>query len=400
MAARWRTGPRGGWQLPSAAGGMSTVDTFIVVAAAGSSVRFGSDKLSARLRGRTVLELAVEATRQPLPDARVALVVRPEVVDEQRSRWEPRGVQVAAGGERRQDSVWNGVALLDPPDDAIVLIHDAARPFVPAADVLAVAEAARESGAALLTAPLVDTIKRVDVDRRVVATVSRDRLVRALTPQAFRASILRCAWAAVGQGSWTDEAALVEGAGLAVHAVPGDPRNVKVTSRGDLGVLASVFPRSIRVGQGIDVHPFQEGRRLVLCGVEIPETGLSGHSDADVALHAVTDAILGGCGCGDIGEHFPPSEPRWRDADSAQFVRHAIRLASERGFVIVHCDVTILAERPRIAPSREAMRARLAELLGVEAESANIKATTFEGLGSIGRGEGIMATAVVTLERD
>jgi 2-C-methyl-D-erythritol 4-phosphate cytidylyltransferase / 2-C-methyl-D-erythritol 2,4-cyclodiphosphate synthase len=378
---------------------MSAGDVYVVVVAAGSSSRFGGDKLAADLRGRSVLARAVDAVRAPYPRAPLALVVRPEAVDEQRARWEREGTRVVAGGERRQDSVRNGVTALDPPDDSVVLIHDGARPFVPVSDVRAVADEARRSGAALLSAPIVDTIKRLASDGRVVATVAREGLVRALTPQAFKTSVLRRAWASAGQGSWTDEAALIESLGGAVQAVAGDPRNVKATHQEDLRVLESAFPSAVRIGQGLDIHPFQVGRRLVLCGVELPtETGLAGHSDADVALHAVTDAILGACGQDDIGHHFPPSDPRWRDADSAQFLRHAVHLASESGFQVVHCDLTILAERPRIAPYREAMRERLAALLGIVRDRANVKATTCEGLGFVGRGEGIMATAVVTLE--
>jgi 2-C-methyl-D-erythritol 4-phosphate cytidylyltransferase/2-C-methyl-D-erythritol 2,4-cyclodiphosphate synthase len=182
-------------------------------------------------------------------------------------------------------------------------------------------------------------------------------------------------------------------------AVAGDPRNVKVTHPEDLETVSGVLPGRVRVGQGVDVHPFAPGRPLWLCGVELRgETGLAGHSDADVALHAVTDAVLGACGAGDIGEHFPPSEERWRDAPSEVFVRHALELAEDRGWRITSCDLTLLAEAPRIGPHRPAMRARLAELLGLAVEQVNLKATTCEGMGFVGRGEGIVALSVVTLE--
>jgi 2-C-methyl-D-erythritol 4-phosphate cytidylyltransferase/2-C-methyl-D-erythritol 2,4-cyclodiphosphate synthase len=304
------------------------------------------------------------------------------------------------GGARRQDSVRRGVEALGLAAGDVVAIHDGARPFVPPADVAAVVAAAAEDGAALLVGPVVDTVKRVRRDRTVRGTVRREELARALTPQAFRVSVLRAAWRAAGEGEWTDEAALVEAAGGSVRAVAGDPRNVKVTRPEDLALLSGVFPRESRTGQGVDVHPFAAGRRLFLCGVEIPgEPGLAGHSDADAALHAVTDAVLGACGAGDIGEHFPPSDERWRDAPSDRFLRHAVALAGRDGWRVTHCDVTLLAERPRIAPHREAMRARLAELLGVDVDRASVKATTSEGLGFVGRGEGIVALAVVTLER-
>ncbi|MFH1177176.1 MAG: 2-C-methyl-D-erythritol 2,4-cyclodiphosphate synthase, partial [Acidobacteriota bacterium] len=347
----------------------------------------------------TVLERAVAAVREPLGGVPCVLVTRPAEVARLAAQWELLGVKVVAGGARRQDSVRCGFAALAPTDDEIVLIHDGARPFVPPVDVQAVVAAAAEVGAALLVAPVVDTVKRVNEDGSVAGTVARERLARALTPQAFRANVLRHAWATAGEGEWTDEAAIVETVGGEVRAVPGDPRNVKVTRPEDLRMVAGLFPATIRVGQGIDVHPFAPGRRLVLCGVELPgETGLAGHSDADVALHAVVDAILGAAGAGDIGEHFPPSEEQWRDAASERFVQRALELAAERGLRPAHCDVTILAERPRIAPHRERLRARLAELLGLELASVNLKATTTERLGFIGRGEGIAALALVTLE--
>ena len=370
----------------------------IVVVAAGASSRFGADKLAARLGGRTVLERAVASVRAAFPSAPAVLVVRADEVATEAERWRAAGVRVVAGGARRQDSVRRGCEALAVPATAVVLIHDAARPFVPAADVRAVAAAAATGGAALLVAPLVDTIKRVAGDA-VTGTEPREQLRRALTPQAFRADVLRAAWEAAGTAEWTDEAALVEAVGGRVTAVAGDPRNVKVTHREDLDALRAVFPLRTVVGQGVDVHPFAAGRPLVLCGVEIPsEVGLAGHSDADAALHAVTDAVLGAVGAGDIGEHFPPSDERWRGASSDRFVRHAVALAAAAGLRVAHCDLTILAERPRVSPHRDAMRARLGELLGLAAGAVSVKATTCEGLGFVGRREGVVAMAIVTLE--
>ncbi len=371
----------------------------VIVVAAGSSTRFGGDKLGVLVGGRPVLERAVGAMRAALPAARLALVVRADQLEAARARWDERGVLVAAGGARRQDSVRNGFAALDPADDTVVVVHDGARPFVPAGDVARVVAGAAAAGAALLVAPVVDTVKRLRADGTVEATVPRDRLARALTPQAFRAGALRAAWAAAGDAHWTDEAALVERWGGPVAAVPGDPRNVKVTHPDDLDVVAGVFGRRTRVGQGMDIHAFAQGRALWLCGLELPGgPGLAGHSDADVALHAVADGILGACGAGDIGEHFPPTEERWRDAPSELFVRHALALAGERGWRLTGCDLTLLAETPKIAPHRGAMRARLASLLGLAEDEVNIKATTSEGMGFVGRGEGIVAFALVTLE--
>lgn len=378
---------------------MAELNVALIVVAAGSSTRFGTDKLGALVSGRSVLERAVAAVRQPFPDAPLVVVVRADQVEQAQTRWEGLGARVVAGGARRQDSVRNGFAALDAADDTVVVIHDGARPFVPPDDVLRVAAAAAERGAALLVAPVVDTVKRLRPDGTVEATVPRDKLARALTPQAFRADVLRNALEAAGDTFWTDEAALVERQGGAVVAVHGDARNVKVTHPDDLAVVAGVFPRRTRVGHGLDVHPFAVGRPLWLCGVLLPgETGLAGHSDADAALHAVTDAILGGCGCGDIGEHFPPSEERWRAVPSMIFVRHAVALALQRGWQVAGCDVTLLAEMPRIAPHRAAMRTRLAELLELSSDDVNVKATTCEGMGFVGRKEGVVALALVTLE--
>lgn len=374
-------------------------DPALVVVAAGSSRRFGTDKLAQPLAGATVLERAVRSLRTAFPSSPVVLVVHPERVAELGDVWAARGVRVVAGGERRQDSVRCGVDATCAGDDAVVLIHDGARPFVPSADVRAVAEAASRTGAALLVAPIPDTVKRVARDGTVEATVPRQGLARALTPQGFRVGVLRRAWAAAPASEWTDEAALVETTGGKVEAVTGDARNVKVTRPEDIELVAGAFGRRVRVGQGVDVHPFAEGRAMWLCGVELPgETGLAGHSDADAALHAVTDAILGACGEGDIGQHFPPSDERWRGVSSALFVRHAVELAAVRGWRVAHCDLSILAERPRIGPHREAMRARLGVLLDLPAGEIGLKATTCEGMGFVGRREGLVAMAVVTLE--
>lgn len=371
----------------------------IVVVAAGSSTRFGTDKLAVHLGGRSVLERAVAAVRAPFPCAPVVVVVRAADVEAQRERWQPLGVRVIAGGPRRQDSVRLGCEAVAADDETVLVIHDGARPFVPEDDVRAVAAAAAKVGAALLAAPVVDTIKRVS-ERTVTRTVPRANLVRALTPQAFRAGVLRRAWGLAGQREWTDESALVEATGNDVAVVPGDPRNVKVTRLEDLDALRGVFPRLTRVGQGVDVHPFAPDRALWLCGIEVPsEVGLAGHSDADAPLHAVTDAILGAIGAGDIGEHFPPGDERWHNARSHVFVRHAVALAVAAGFALVHCDVTIVAEQPRISPYRLAMRERLAELLGLPVGDVSVKATTCEGLGFVGRREGLVALAIVSLER-
>lgn len=371
----------------------------LVVVAAGSSRRFGSDKLGVLLGGLTVLQRSVGSLRAVFPEAPLVVVVRGE--DLRARAEELAGLAVTAlvpGGERRQDSVRAGVEALGLADEALAVIHDGARPFVPRDDIERVVQAAQESGAAVLTAPVADTVKQVDARGQVIRTVPRESLVRSLTPQVFRVGLLRRAWAAAGEHLWTDEASGLERIGVPVTAVPGDPRNLKVTRPEDVAVLRGLFPPRLRVGQGFDVHPFAEGRPLVLAGVPIPHPqGLAGHSDADVVLHAVTDAILGACGGGDIGEHFPPSDPRWAGAPSRAFVEFAVRRARDEGFSVANCDVTVLAEQPRIAPYREAMRESLASLLGVGSDAVNIKATTTERLGFVGRGEGVAALAVVLL---
>lgn len=379
---------------------MSDVPVAVLVVGGGVSSRFGADKLEIRIGGVTVLERAVAAARAPFPDAPVVLAVRAEQVPGLTERWALHGVRVVAGGMRRQDSVRNAFEALSPDDSTVVVIHDGARPFVPAEDVAAVAAAAGRDGAAVLTAPLVDTIKRLGEAGRVAETLPREQLARALTPQAFQAGVLREAWRCAGETSWTDESALLETVGIPVRTVPGDPRNIKITRREDVAMLTGVMPPSVRTGMGVDVHPFDPARPLWLCGVHLEgEEGLAGHSDADVALHAVTDAVLGACGAGDIGEHFPPSDPRWRGAASDRFLARALELAAGRGWKVVHCDLTLLAERPRIGPHRDRLRSRLAELLGLEAEALGLKATTTEGMGFVGRAEGIVAMALVTLER-
>ncbi|MCS7182969.1 MAG: 2-C-methyl-D-erythritol 2,4-cyclodiphosphate synthase [Thermoanaerobaculum sp.] len=373
----------------------------VVVAAAGSSRRFGSDKLAVPLRGMTVLQRAVACLRSALPQVPTVVVVRPEDLPARReelTQWGP--LRVVPGGAQRQDSVRHGVEALDLDDEALVVIHDGARPFVPPEDVRRVVQAAQGCGAAVLAAPVGDTVKEVTDQGEVVRTWPRERLVRSLTPQVFRVGLLRRAWAAAGGESWTDEAALLESQGFKVMAVPGDPRNLKVTQPEDVSLLAGLFPPDLRVGQGFDVHPLVPGRPLVLAGIPIPhERGLAGHSDADVVLHAVTDALLGACGEGDIGLHFPPTDPQWAGAPSRRFVEFALTRAEEKGWRVVNCDLTVLAEEPRLAPYRSDLVASLAQLLALPPSAVNVKATTTEGLGFVGRGEGIAATAVVLLAR-
>ncbi|MGC8469340.1 MAG: 2-C-methyl-D-erythritol 4-phosphate cytidylyltransferase [Acetobacteraceae bacterium] len=311
-----------------------------------------------------------------------------------------------AGGASRQESVRRGLEALAPHAPDLVLVHDAARPVIPPGTIEAVLAALAEHEGAIPAVPVSDTLKRV-AGGRIVATVPREGLFRAQTPQGFRFSRLLAlhrgaAEAGAAAVVATDDAALLEAAGIAVAIVPGAEENVKITYPEDLlraeRALGGMVPH---VGTGFDVHAFAggaEGRRLVLCGVEIPhERGLAGHSDADVGIHALCDAIYGALAEGDIGRHFPPAEAAWKDADSARFLVHAAARIAARGGRLAHADVTLICERPKIAPHAEAMRARLAALLGAAIGIVSVKATTTERLGFTGRGEGIAAQAAATV---
>lgn len=313
------------------------------------------------------------------------------------------------GGARRQDSVRAGLEALAPEAPSSVLIHDAARPFVDAGLISRVIESLESHEAVLPCLPVRDTLKWV-AQGYVIGTAERDQLFRAQTPQGFKFDAILAAHreaAKEPQRAFTDDAAVAEWFGLDIALVEGSEENRKLTTAEDLkladAVLQSAHARetgTIRVATGYDVHGFGPGDAVILCGVSIPHAKkLVGHSDADVGLHALTDALLGTIADGDIGVHFPPSDARWRGVASEVFLKHAAAKIKERGGTIGHVDVTLLCESPRIGPYREAMRARVAEMLGLDVSQVSIKATTNEGLGFIGRGEGIaaMATATVSL---
>ena len=302
------------------------------------------------------------------------------------------------GGAARQDSVRAGLEALaaDPPD--LVLVHDAARPVVPAGTVRGVLDALRDHPGAIPALPVSDTLKR-GAAGLVRGTVPRDGLFRAQTPQGFRFAALLAAHRNGPPGA-TDDAALIEAAGGAVALVPGSEENVKVTHPGDLERLEAAMRGALlpRVGSGYDVHRLVPGRPMVLCGITLDHPlGLDGHSDADVGIHALCDALYGALAEGDIGRHFPPSEARWRDADSAAFLRHAAGRVAARGGIIASVDVTLICEQPKITPHAAAMRERLADLMGVAPGRVSVKATTSERLGFTGRGEGIAAQAAVSV---
>jgi 2-C-methyl-D-erythritol 4-phosphate cytidylyltransferase/2-C-methyl-D-erythritol 2,4-cyclodiphosphate synthase len=293
--------------------------------------------------------------------------------------------------------VLNGLAALALPDDAKVLIHDAARPGLDAAMVTALIEALDHAAAAAPALPVSDALKAKRDG--VLTNVDRSGLFRVQTPQAFRFGAIHKALVKGGP-DLVDDLAAIEAAGARVQLIAGSARLQKITYPEDFDMLARLLaPTGIpRVGKGFDVHEFEPGDHVTLCGVHIPHSAkLKGHSDADAGWHALTDAILGAVALGDIGDHFPPSDPRWKNADSALFLKHAQDLATAKGYRIDSCDITVICEAPKVKPHREAMRARTAELLGLPLNAISVKATTTEGLGFTGRREGIAAEAIAVL---
>jgi 2-C-methyl-D-erythritol 4-phosphate cytidylyltransferase/2-C-methyl-D-erythritol 2,4-cyclodiphosphate synthase len=260
------------------------------------------------------------------------------------------------------------------------------------------------SPAAIAAVPVIDTIKRGDMHDKIAGTVDRNGLWRAQTPQGFRYRAISDAYARAGEADFTDDAAVAENAGLEVALVMGHEDNIKVTTEQDFARAEQIMRQrsggggEIRVGTGFDVHRFEPGDFVTICGIKVPHSAaLKGHSDADVGLHAITDALFGAVGGGDIGDHFPPTDPQWRSADSAIFLAAAVEDIRRKGGDIANIDVTIICERPKIGPHRAAMRARIAEICGIDAARVNVKATTTEELGFTGRREGIAAQAVATV---
>ncbi len=303
------------------------------------------------------------------------------------------------GGEHRQDSVRAGLEALTPFSPDFVLIHDAARPFIPRGLIPAIIDALAQHAGAIPAVSVSDTLKR-GKNGICTGTVPRDNLYRAQTPQGFHYQLLLDLHRAAEGGATTDDSSLLENAGHRVALVAGSEQNVKITYPEDLVRMERHLSdtRLPHVGTGFDVHVLAKGRPLILCGVEIPfECGLAGHSDADVGIHALCDAIYGAMAEGDIGRHFPPSEMTWKDADSARFLRHAAELVCTKGGQIVNADVTLICERPKIGSYALAMRTRLGELMTIPPSRVSVKATTTEQLGFTGRGEGIAAQAVATV---
>jgi 2-C-methyl-D-erythritol 4-phosphate cytidylyltransferase/2-C-methyl-D-erythritol 2,4-cyclodiphosphate synthase len=370
--------------------------------ACGRGERFGGDrpKQYLPLAGMPLLRHCLERLCRHPGIERVRVVVHPDDAALYAAATEGLDMlEPVPGGATRQDSVRQGLESLseDPPE--WVLIHDGVRPLIGPALIGRVRRALGAHAAALPVLPVIDTLKR-GADGVVTGTVDRTGLYRAQTPQGFSYAKILEAHRRFAGAAMTDDAALAEAAGLAVALVEGDEDNMKITEPADLARAERLLAAGwrTRVGLGFDVHRLVPGEGVILLGVRIPcPLGLSGHSDADVGLHALTDALLGTLGAGDIGSHFPPSDPRWAGADSAIFLSHARDLVAAAGGRIEHVDVTLICEQPRIGPHRAAMTGRLAEILGLAASRVSVKATTTEGLGFAGRGEGVAAQAVASV---
>ena len=382
---------------------MSSPRTFVLVVAAGSGQRFGGDlpKQYQSLAGKPMLRHCLETFASHPGIEGILVAIQPA----QRDLYDAASAGLAKlrppveGGATRQGSVLNGLERLAAERPDYVLIHDAARPLIDAGTVSRTIEALTHHPAILVAVPVVDTVKR-GIGQRVGDTVDRRDLWRAQTPQAFHFSAILEAHRNLAGGELTDDAAVAEAAGIPVAFVLGSERNFKVTTQDDMERAERMTggQMEFRTGNGFDVHKLIAGDGITMCGVRIPcDMALEGHSDADVGLHAITDAVLGAIGAKDIGAHFPPSDPKWRGAESWKFLDHAARLVAERGGRVIHCDVTIICERPKVGPHRDAMVRRVADILKISADRVSVKATTTEKLGFTGRGEGIAAQATATV---
>lgn len=401
---------------------MEKVITIVPAAGLGSRLGLGKNKAFADVGGLPLLVQCLRMLADTGCVSKVIAVVRPqEVVEaetlltEYQTEYYPRlPFIVVAGGKERQDSVANALAVVTE-SDGFIAVHDGARPFAGKEVFERVLQAAAGSDAAIAAVPVKDTIKVVDENSFVQATPVRSTLRAVQTPQIFKISVLKQAYELLQKQpeNVTDDASLVERLGIAVTVAEGSYENIKVTTPEDL-LLAENLCKSrglemtgknnswpqFRVGCGYDVHKLEPDRKLILCGLEIPyELGLLGHSDADVALHALMDALLGAAGLGDIGRHFPDTDMRFKDADSMLLLVHVVKLLHEQGWQINNADVTIMAQKPKLAPYIEQMAANIARAMQVERNAVNVKATTTEKLGFVGRGEGMASEAVASIVR-
>ena len=380
-----------------------------IIAAGGRGVRFGADrpKQFLEIGGRSILELSVAALAASDRIQEIVVALPEEHVESGSKALRAaigRPIAVVAGGVRRQDSVANAFAKTSK-DSEIILIHDAARPFVTREVIDRAIDGAKQHGAVVAAMGVRDTVKQAgdastDGARLVRATIPRDSIFLAQTPQAFRRDVLARALDEGKGVDATDEAMLVERLGVPVHVVEGDAKNIKITTPEDLAAAKAAALRTsmIRIGNGYDLHRLVAGRPLILAGVAIPfELGLEGHSDADIVCHAVTDAILGAAGAGDIGRMFPDTDPTWKGANSIELLRGAVAKIREAGYTVSNVDVTVIAQKPKLLPYLDAMRGNLAAALGVDVAAVSVKGKTNEGVESMGRSESMACHAVALI---
>ena len=375
----------------------------IVAGGSGQRAGLGPAKQWRQVGGQPVLRWSVAAMLQAGAKPLIVVIPKGTEAEAKAALTGLDGWQSVIGGARRTDSVRAGLDALKASPDTIasILIHDAARPFVTAKHIGALLARLSEAEGAVPTLAMADSLKRQDADGHLTAA-ARDGLYHVQTPQAFQFEALVKAYDALPlHDEMTDDAGVLEAAGGWVLSVPGDPMLFKLTYPEDFMMAETLAAtrRAVRTGQGIDAHRFGLGQELWLCGVKIDhERGLIGHSDADAGLHALTDAILGAIGEGDIGDHFPPTDPQWRGVASEVFLRHAANLVQAKGGVIINVDLTLICERPKIKPHRQAMRERVAEILDLPVERVSIKATTTEKMGFTGREEGLAAQAIASID--
>ncbi len=373
----------------------------IVAGGRGERAGAGPPKQYRRLLGRPLVVWPLQAfAKAGVEHIVIAVAPEHEAICREAIAGEA-AAQIVHGGATRSASVRAGLAVIGESD--IVFIHDAARPGLTPEIVRGLADAiAAGADGAAPALPMTDSLRRADRSGRALEAVERDGLMRVQTPQAFRAAVIRAAYDALpADAAFGDDLAVAQAAGAEIVLIAGDARLMKLTYPEDLAMLERMLGERVTcVGAGLDAHRFGLGDHVTLCGVHIAhDKGLMGHSDADAGWHALVDAILGALGEGDIGAHFPASDPLWKGANSERFLRHAAQLAQQSGARILHVDVTLVCERPKIGPHREAMRARTAEVLGLPLARVSVKATTTEGLGFLGREEGLAAQALATLDR-
>jgi 2-C-methyl-D-erythritol 4-phosphate cytidylyltransferase / 2-C-methyl-D-erythritol 2,4-cyclodiphosphate synthase len=376
-----------------------------IIAAGGRGLRFGggSPKQLLTLGGRPILARSVDAFVACELISEIVVALPADLADAPPPYLQQRGkpITIVTGGGERRSSVANAFLRVSDRAD-IVVIHDAARPLVSADVIRRTVAAAAETGAAIAAIRAHDTVKQINSDGAVTATLPRERIYLAQTPQAFRVPVLRDALRLDGEA--TDEAMLAERAGHTVRVVDGDPRNLKITTPDDLTMAehlaAGAQAPALRIGNGYDLHRLVAGRPLILGGVRVPfDKGLEAHSDGDVICHAVTDAVLGAAGAGDIGRHFPDTDAAWKNADSIELLRRASAIVRDAGYAIVNVDVVVIAQKPKLAPHVDAIRENVARALGCEASQVSVKGKTNEGVDSMGAGESIAVHAVALLSR-